>query len=435
MPEPEMTTAQLPAPWFHSDADAFAFVSHRASPYATEMAIEDALGALGIGAPTASGQIVGTEMALRIGAAYACRRVIAEGVAQLPRRVVKLVDTGGTVRAATQSNHPIHRLLTDAPNDWMTPFEFVEYMVGVATFHQGAYALVQRTASGHADELLPLLPGSCSPEVDTHWQVTYRVSGYGNSELVTHDRVLRINGPMADPWRGQSVISLAREAVGLAAAIEASQARFHANDMRPSGALSTKTTVTKEKADAIRSSWNRAYGPNGNGGVAVLDGDWDFKTIAIEGAKSEVIENRKFQIGEICRFFGVFPTAIGHNDGSQSFASVEAFFTAHGKHTLGPWVKRVEEAMTLCLLTPEERASGLRIDLDMDAVMRGTPSERASYYEKATKVYMSVNEARSREGLDPYPEAEFNRPLIPRNNTGTAPPPDTTKKPASDTVL
>lgn len=421
--EPEVTQAVPYAPWFSDDAQAFAFVSTRAAePLTLGEALDDAMD----GGITRSGIHVGPEGALRISAALACRRVISEDIAKLPFRVIRIEHDPKTGHNKTlvQPNHRVHKLLTQGPNDWMTPFQFIEYMVGVAMFHEGAYALVQRDAEGNITELLPLPPGCCGEEVDALWQVRYRVSGYGFQLLLEPDQILSLHGHMRDPWRGIATISLAREAVALAAAIEASQARFHANDLRPSGVLTSKDTkITPETRDAIKQQWQRQYSPGGEGGIAVLSGDWDFKPMTLEGAKSEVVENRKFQINEICRFFRVFPLMIGHNDGSQSFASVESFFTAHAQHSLQPWVLRVEQSFTTSLLTKEEIAQGYRVDIDMDAALRGTPTERVGFYEKATKIFMTPNEVRVREGMDPLDDAEMDRVMIMRNNTGTSPAP------------
>lgn len=376
------------------------------------------------GGPSKSGLMVGPEMALRIGAAYDCRRVIAEDIAKLPRSVVKYERDEKTdrVRSKVMRDHPVHRLLTDAPNDWMTPFEFVEYMIGIATFHPGAYTIVQRDAAHRPTELLPLLPGCCAPDVDHLWQVIWMVQGYGESLRLQPDQIFRINGPMADPWRGHATINMAKEAIGLAAAMESSQSRFYANDMRPSGILTTDAQVTSEQRDAIRQSWRAAYGSGGQGGVAVLDKSFKFEAITAEGVKSELLENRKLQISDICRFFRVFPVIIGHNDGSQNFASVEAMFTAHFQHTLHPWAQRFEEAATIGLLTADERKQGYRVEIDMDASQRGTPSDRYKGYGDATKVFMTPNEARIREGMDPIDnDPDMDRVQLQRNNTGTFP--------------
>lgn len=408
-------------PWFHSDADALAFVERKGVNGFTEM--EEAL-LLGMGGgPTKAGVDVGAEVALRVSAAFACRRVISEDIGKMPRRVVQQTrDGAGNVAIKVAHDHPVHKLLVNGPNDWMPASAFIEYLVGVATFHRGAYAIVNRDAQGNVVEILPLPAGCGAVEVDGYWQPRYRVTGYGLNLLLEPDQVLRLHGPLHDPWEGLSTVTLAREAIGLAIAIEASQARFHANDLRPSGVLTTEEAISPEVRDTIRNAWKQAYGASGDGGIAVLDKKFAFQTITAEAAKAEVIENRKFQISEICRFFRVIPGMIGHNDGSQSFASIEAQFEAHKTHTLQPWVVRAEEALTLGLLTRAEREDGYRVDVDMDAFLRGTPNERMNYYEKAIKNgLMTPNEARIAEGRAPLAYPQMDMPQLQANNTGIAP--------------
>lgn len=372
---------------------------------------------------TRAGLSIGPNQMLRVSAAYACRRVISEDVAKMGRAVVRRTQGAGRrARTEIMYDHPVHELLTVRPNDWMTPFEFIQYMVGVATFHEAAYALIQRDPWGNITELLPLLPGTCGVEFkDEYWNIQYRISGYGEQIVVEPGDVFVLRGPMADPWQAHATVDLAREAVGLAAAIEAAQARFHANDLRPSGILTTELVVSPEQREAIRQSWLKAYGPGGDGGIAVLDQKFKFESITAEGAKQEVIENRKFQVSDQCRFFRVFPQMVGHNDGSQSYASVEQMFTAHVVHSLQPWVMRLEQAATLTLLTESERRDGLCVDLDMDELLRGTPLDRANFYEKATKVYLTPNEARIEQGYDPLPDPAMDRVQLAANNTGLFP--------------
>jgi HK97 family phage portal protein len=376
------------------------------------------------GGLTRSGLSIGPSQMLRCSAAYACRRVISEDVAKMGRAVLlRRQGRGRRSRSETVYDHPVHELLTVRPNDWMTPFEFVQYMVAIATFHRAAYALVQRDPWGNVTELLPLLPGTCAPEYkDEYWNIQYRITGYGETIIREPGDVFVLRGPMAEhPWEGFATTDLAREAVGLAAAVEAQQARFYANDLRPSGILTTELHVSQEQRLEMRKSWMEAYGPGGQGGVAVLDQKFKFEPIPVEGAKQEIIENRKFQVSDICRFFRVFPQMIGHNDGSQSYASVEQMFTAHVVHTLQPWVIRLEQAATLTLLTEQERRSGLCVDLDMDELLRGTPLDRANFYDKATKVYLTPNEARIEQGYDPLDDPAMDRVQLPANNTGLFP--------------
>lgn len=380
---------------------------------------------LGGAVPSAAGVFVGPEQAKIVAAAWACRRVISEDIAKMPRALKRItLDERGRRRSTLDLTHPVAHVL-QRPNEWMTGMEFFEWLVGVATFREGAYALITRDEYGRVQELLPLIPGSVTREhVPGRWEIVYRISGYGETIEPGPGQLLKLRGPLSDDYlRGQSVSHVAREAIGLAAALEQSQAKFHADDMRPSGGiLSAKAAgLNPAQLESIRQQWEAKYRRGGEGGIAVMDGDWDFKTVSPTSADSQVIENRRFQIEEVCRFFRVFPQVIGHSQGAVGYNGHEQILNAHGEHTLLPWVLRLEQACERDLLTEEEYRDGYRIDIDQDATKRGTLSDRVNAYDKAVKIYKTPNEIRAEEGLDPLDDPAMDRVQLQSNNTGLAP--------------
>ena len=390
------------------------------APYGNQLSLEEMLASAMPGL-TKSGVAIGTGQALKVAAVFACRRVISEDVAKMPRAVKRRQKTGKHLYYETVDDHPLHTVITRAPNSWMTAMEFFEWLVGVAVVHEAAYVWPVRNPKGEVVELLPLLPGSVTPVQRPDWDVEYTVSGYGELFTVPHGQIFRLSGPPNDfAISGFSAIAQAREAVGLAAAIEASAARFHQNDLRPAGILTTDKALKADIRDAIRLAWQKAYGPGGTGGIAILDEGFKFQSMMAESVKNESIDNRKFQIEEICRYFRVIPTIIGHSTGSQSYASVEQMFIAHVQHTLHPWVVRLEQAMTRWLLDPVKE-SDLVIDVNMDGLLRGTTADRYGAYEKAVKFMMTPNEARAMEGRNPLDIPEMDRPQFQANNTGIRP--------------
>ncbi len=376
--------------------------------------------------PSAAGIFVGPEQAKLVSAAWACRRVISEDIAKMPRALKRISrDVQNRRRTEILYDHPVAHVL-DRPNEWMTGMEFFEWLVGVACFHEGAYALITRDDWGRVMELLPLMPGAvtCEHVPGSRWELIYRISGYGETIIPAPGQLLKLRGPLRDDYvRGQSVAHAAREAIGLASALEQSQARFHADDMRPSGGILTSkaTGLDPKQREDIRLQWEARYRRGGDGGIAVMDGEWDFKTVSPTSADSQVIENRKFQIEEVCRFFRVFPQIIGHSQGSVGYNGHEQLLNAHGEHSLLPWVLRLEQALERDLLTDDEYRDGYRVDIDQDAVKRGTLSDRVNAYDKAVKIYRTPNEIRAEEGHDPIDDPAMDRVQLQSNNTGLAP--------------
>lgn len=375
------------------------------------------------GSATTSGQLIGPESALKVAVFLACRRVISEDVAKLPINLFSIEKDRVTGRRKTRKldDHPVARLIDGAPNSWMTPFQFFEYMVATAVTHGTAYAYINRDANGAPVELLPYLPGAVSVIQNNRWEVQYSYTDAdGNTSYPDGRNLLKFHGPMHTPLHAFAVSSIGREAIGLARAIEAAAARFHKNDLRPSGVLTTKRNLDDKILSRIRSDWKANFGPGGSGGVAILDNEFEFKSMTATSTDAQSLDNRKFQIEEICRFMRVVPTLIGHNNGSQAYGSVEQQMISHVNHTLHPWVVRLEQALQRDLLHPENDY-GIKVKIDMDALMRGTFGDRMTAYGNATKVVMTPNEAREREGLDPLDDPAMDRVQLQANNTGIKP--------------
>ena len=94
------------------------------------------------GARSKSGAVVSRETALKVSAVFGCVRVISEGVAQVPFRLMREarsdISRHPTREAAT--DHPLYDLLHRAPNGFQTSFQFRETMVLHALLARGAYA-------------------------------------------------------------------------------------------------------------------------------------------------------------------------------------------------------------------------------------------------------------------------------------------------------
>lgn len=415
-----------------SDGNAVTVLQTKAANTWRNLDIED-LADYG-GGLTGSGITIGPESALRVAAVFGCRRVISEDVAKLPRQVRQIIVDDRTGRKTTRKIWPqttpkseverrmvsIARVIAESPCEWLTPMQFFEWFIGCAVTQRASYALpTWHESTGELMELLPLLPGAVSVVQTSDWGVEYHVHGYGDTWIKRPGEIVQLTGPLDHQLlEGYAVSSLARESIGLARAIEASQARFHKNDQRPSGVLTTKAQLTTKQRDAIRESWLSSYGPGGSGGVAILDSEFEYKSLNVTAADSQTLQNRDHQVSDICRFFRVFPQLIGHSGGLQGYGTFEQALSSHVSLTLGPWFERLEQALMKGLFLPSDFRAGYRIHIDVDAIDRGTFSDRMRSYGDAVKVTHTPNELREREGLDPIDDPAMDRVQLLANNTG-----------------
>jgi HK97 family phage portal protein len=378
-----------------------------------------------VGWSSASGIVVNEYTAIDVPVVFCAARVIAEGIGQMPVRVVSETFEGanGLPRLSIQRDHWAQRLLAVKPNDWQTAYEFREGIIFNAALGKGAIA-IKNMVNGQVRELLPVPAGSWSVEQKADWSVVFRVDYSDKTHgHFTRDEVFYLRGPSLNGYEGLSAVRQARDAVGLSQALERQQSKLAGNGGKPSGVLSFGQPLKPETKDKLRDTWQARFGAGGEGGIAILDGDAKFQSMTMTSVDAQYIETRRLQIEEIARAFRVQPIMLMQADKAATFASAEQMFRNHVIHTLGPWVERFEQAANRDILSNE---TGLRIDLDERNLLRGDFKDQAEYYAKAlgaggTPAWMTQNEIRAEVGLNPVDDDSANRLSAGAMNPGVAP--------------
>jgi len=377
--------------------------------------IDDVLALVGRGVASKSGAHVDTQTALNTATVLACCRVVAEGIAQMPVFMMKIMDNGSST---VQRKDPLYRLLGKAPNDWQTSFEFREMMTYHAMLCGGGFAYINRDATGKVVELLPIKPTRITTVQAADTTITYKFrDALGAEQILQQSQVFHLRGPSWDSVNGMDAVQLAREAIGLSIALEESQARLHANGITPSGIFSIDGTLDDEARKRFRARISEMNeGLSNAGRTLILDRNGKYTSTSMTSVDAQHLESRKFQLEEICRAFRVFPQMIGFQDKATTYASAEQFFLAHVVHTLSPWVERWEDCITRDLIGDRSDGPGYEIcaKFNMTGLMRGDSAARAQFYNSGiTLGWMTRNEARAAEGL-PHLDG-LDEPLTPAN--------------------
>lgn len=359
---------------------------------------------------TTSGKTVNEFTAMQTTAVYSCVRILSEALASLPLHVYRYRDDGGKERVP---KHSLYHILHDEPNSEMTSFVFRETLMSHLLIWGNAYAQIIRDGAGRVVSLYPLLPNKMEVWRDSKGELYYtytrttdenpNFSKYGNVTLSKED-VLHIPGLGFDGLIGYSPIAMARNAVGMTIACEEYGASFFANGAHPGGVLE-HPGVLKDPGK-VRESWQAAYGGSKNAGkVAVLEEGMKYQQIGIPPEEAQFLETRKFQINEIARLYRVPPHMVGDLEKS-SFSNIEQQSLEFVKYTLEPWVVRWEQAMSKALLLPAEKKTHF-IKLNVDGLLRGDYESRMNGYATARQNgWMSANDIREMEDLNPIPDAD-----------------------------
>jgi HK97 family phage portal protein len=263
-------------------------------------------------------------------------------------------------------------------------------------------------------ELIPAMPGQWEVRRTSRYDLRYRLwDEFGTIGEFPPDDVFVLNGVQWDWVSSLNAVMLARSAIGLAIATERSQAGMHANGLRPSGTYSVEGTLSLEQYERLTDHLRRKSGPDKTGVPLILDRSAKWLNTSMSGVDAQHVETRRLQIEEICRAYGVFPIMVGHSDKSSTFASSEAFFAAHVKHTLAPWHKAWTQRIDEMLL---DGSGPLFAEFDVRYLTAGSMRDRSQWARTMTEMGIYTrNEIRDEEGKDPLPG--LDEPLTPLNMT------------------
>lgn len=373
--------------------------------------IVDLIDGGGRGSAMIAGVHVNAKTALQCATVLACVKVIADGCATPALGVFRELADGRSEKA---TNIPEYRLLSRRPNEWQTSFQWRRLMTMHAALTGAGLSIKVRGNNRRVTELIPVKPGSWTVTKTARYEAVYRCwDEFGLIGEFAPDDVFVLNGLQWD-WIGNiDAISLARAAVGLSMATEESQAAMHKNGLRPSGTYSVEGNLD-EAQHARLTKWLKQHaGSSKTGDPLVLDRNAKWLSTSLTGVDAQHVETRRLQIEEICRVYGVFPLMIGHADKTSTFASSEAFFAAHVKHTLAPWHVTWTQSLDEMLL---DGSGPLFTSFDVRYLMAGSLRDRAQWAR--TMVEMGIytrNEIREEEHKDPLPG--LDEPLTPMNMT------------------
>lgn len=332
--------------------------------------------------------------------AHRCISLLAELMASVPLFVYRSGDRNVREKA---SDHPAYGVLHDAPNGRMTAFEFRERLVADLLVFGNAYAEIERNGRGQVIALHLIEPNGLSVERLQSGRLRYRLTGAGQRVLL-QDEVLHLRYRLArDGVMGLSPIQIARETFNRGLAETDTAAKQAAKGFRPEGAVVFAQAINpSQKTDVLDKLRAKIERNDSTSGIMVLDGGAEWRPFAFNSKDAEFLESRKLTALDVCRVFGVPPSAAGITD-NATYSNIGEESRALVQRCLAPMAKRMEQAMNAALLTPEARKSFF-IEHDLAGLLRGDIGARYSAYRTGRDGgWLSPNEIRRLENL---PEIE-----------------------------
>lgn len=369
----------------------------------------------------ASGSVVTAKTAIEVATVFACLRVRANGVAQVPCKLMRESPDGRTRLPA--KDHPLYALLQTRPNEWQTAFEYLETLSLHLDLCGNHYSFINRSSRIGIMELIPFEPASVTAKRDKDFRLTYDVrSEGGETRTFPSEMIWHVRGPSWNSWMGLESVQIAREAIGLSMVLEEQQARLHRNGARTSGVYSVEGNLTTQQHAALKAWIVENFSGEGMGAPMVLDRSAKWLQNTMTGVDAQTQEARRFQVEEICRHFGVNPIMVFAESKNTTYASAEQMFLAHVVHTLAPTYRRIEQSIDASLLTEDERKAGLYANFVDAGLLRGSiETQKDVLLGYVNGGLMTPNEGRAVLDMNPDADPESDQLRIPANIVGSVP--------------
>lgn len=354
-----------------------------------------------------AGERVDELTALGLSAVFRCVTILADTVSSLPLRAYR--SRGGQ---RTLIDLPL--LLSD-PDPESDSFELIHMVVSSMALHGNAFLLIDRDSRGNAIGLVPLHPYQMQVMAapDRVRRQYLHLGKVLDRENVMH---LRYYTP-PQSLVGVSPLVQNRTLIGLGLAMDRYLAQWYGEGGTPSSVLESDRDMTTEQARTLQATWDANHRKHRR--PAVLTGGLKWRGIQMSAADSQLIETREQLVRDVARIYGVPSHLVGGQGDGQTYQNVEQASLNFLTHTVTPWLRRLEIALSRLL------PLGTDLAFDTSGLLRTDALTRARVGQlQIMNGTRTPNELRLLDGLEPYDGGDvFNQSLAGTVTAGGDQPP------------
>jgi HK97 family phage portal protein len=334
---------------------------------------------------------VSGDSALRHSAVWACLRLRADLISTMPIDVFRKVDG-----IEVEMTKPAF-LTNPAPGVHLTEWLYSSQM-DLDRFGNAFGVITARDGSGNPAQV-DLLPAADVTVVVRDGMVKgYK---YGREtwapEQVWHEKQFTVAGMPV----GLSPVAYAAWSIGGYLSAQQFALQWFSTGAHPSGTLKNSAqTITPALAQEVRERFKVSVA---NRDVFVTGADWDFTPGVADAAGAAFLDEMKYGVTDVCRFFGVPAEMIdGETSTSMTYANVTQKNLQLLVMNINPALVRREAAFSAALPRPRY------VEFNRDALLRMDPMERATVLKTAIEArYLTSDEARALENRPPLTEQDY----------------------------
>lgn len=356
-----------------------------------------------------AGTTVSATTAMRVSAVAACVAKISGAIVNMPIHEYAL--DGGEIPSRMPRSELWYQL-NEQPSPHFTAASMWEGVSMAQLLRGDAYGLIRWRMNGSIREILPLPWGSVSPVRTPGEGVRYYVNlpSHGISTWFDPSDILHYPGLGFDDstMRSMSVIQFgARNAIGNALAMDEYSGKFFEGGAHPSIVLTSPKKMDPQQIADMQAAFARKHSglANAHRLPMVLTEGLTAKELSLSAEDAQLLEARKFQVGDISRAFGVPAHMIGESTGQTSWGTgLETNSRAFVQYTLQTWLRKIEQELNRKIYP---RNNGRFLEFYREALYEGDLKAQAEYFRAALggpgtgDAWMSVDDVRRIKRMPP----------------------------------
>lgn len=353
------------------------------------------------GSSTATGKMVNDESALTVSAVWSCIQLLSNTFAIPALNVYRKVDDTREI----QSDHPIQYLIHRKPNDIMTSFTWRRTMMMLCAITGNSYSIIRRDPNKGIPISFDFI---ANPRVNVQ-PVIYQNKLYyvvkGEDLPIQASDMIHYRWNSTDGINGRSPLTIARENIGQALAMQEYGSKIFSEGGSKRVALKSPVKLTNEQKDSFRNVWNKEYaGMDNLQKIMFLEGkETDLVEIGMSPEDAQFLGVMKFKIEEIARIYGV-PLHLIQSLDQATNNNIEHQGIQYVIYTMMTHYVNFEQELDFKLFPDKPE---FYTKHNTNALMRGDMTTEAEYFGKMSDLGVySINDIRKIKDENPIKDGD-----------------------------
>ena len=356
-----------------------------------------------------SGSYVSDSTVLNFSAVFCAVGHISSQIASLPLHVYRRVDDNRRERVR---DHPAYHLLHTRPNDEMTSFTWRETEVSHDLLQGNSYSQIVKSGFG-IQALVPLNPLRINPERQGgRLQFRFR-NDDGTERTISADVILHVPGLSFDGRKGYSVVSVARESLGMGLSAQEYAARWYGQGMRLGGFLRHPGQLSPKAHENLGQEMAKKSGLQNSHKWLVLEEGMEanpYPTMSAEDAGFLAMMDGG--VREVSRWFKIPPHKLYELTRSTN-NNIEHQGLEYIQDAILPWVVRWEQAINWKILDDSDE---FYAEFDLAGALRADTVAQAQALEiERRNGVVNANEWRALKNRNPIDGEVGDVYILPAN--------------------